>query len=230
MNKFKVGDVVTFKENFKNKLYSDVNGEMSRYLDKEWNKNHKVVYAEKGCRYVKIEGCKWWLDEDDLKLVSTNTSHIDWQTYFMNLAVLSSFRSKDKNTQVGACIVNKENKVVGLGYNGMPYTLISDNDKTYPTERDGSFLDTKYAYVVHAEANAILNSTQSSLKDCTVYVTLFPCNECAKLIVQSRIKKVIYLSDKYNGTDSNTAAKKILSNGGVEFEQYKGNTISRDML
>mgnify|MGYP002853810393 CR=1 FL=1 len=147
--------------------------------------------------------------------MSENNRVISWDQYFMGLAKLSARRSKDPNTQVGACIVNEERKVVGLGYNGMPYGM---NDADAPWERVGDVLDTKYAYVVHAELNAILNST-TSLKGCTIYVSLFPCNECAKAIVQSGIRKVIYESDKYNGVDTNIASKRILKDGGVELQQ-----------
>lgn len=140
---------------------------------------------------------------------------ISWDDYFMGLAHLSALRSKDPNTQVGASIVDDQNRVVSIGYNGMPRGC--DDDKM-PWQREGSFLDTKYAYVVHAELNAILNSPRS-VKDCTVYVSLFPCNECAKAIIQSGIKKVVYESDKYDGTDGNTASKRMLQQAGVELVQ-----------
>lgn len=140
---------------------------------------------------------------------------ISWDEYFMGLAHLSALRSKDPNTQVGACIVDNENKVVSIGYNGMPRGC---KDENMPWEREGGFLTTKYAYVVHAELNAILNSPRS-VKGCTLYVSLFPCNECAKAIIQSGIKKVIYESDKYNGTDGNVASKKMLNDAGIELMQ-----------
>lgn len=140
---------------------------------------------------------------------------ISWDEYFMGLAHLSALRSKDPNTQVGACIVDNENKVVSIGYNGMPRGC---KDENMPWERVGGFLTTKYAYVVHAELNAILNSPRS-VKGCTLYVSLFPCNECAKAIIQSGIKKVIYESDKYNGTDGNIASKKMLNDAGIELIQ-----------
>lgn len=140
---------------------------------------------------------------------------ITWDEYFMGLAHLSAKRSKDPSTQVGACIIDEDNKVVSIGYNGMPRGC---NDSDYPWERNGGFLDTKYAFVVHAELNAILNSPRS-LKNCNLYVSLFPCNECAKAIIQSGIKKVIYESDKYNGTEGNIASKKMLNDAGVELVQ-----------
>ncbi|MBR6233210.1 MAG: dCMP deaminase family protein [Erysipelotrichaceae bacterium] len=140
---------------------------------------------------------------------------ISWEEYFMGLAHLSALRSKDPNTQVGACIIDKENKVVSIGYNGMPRGC---DDQDFPWQREGDFLNTKYAYVVHAELNAILNSPRP-VKGCTLYVSLFPCNECAKAIIQSGIKKVVYESDKYDGTEGNIASKKMLKEAGVELQQ-----------
>ena len=122
------------------------------------------------------------------------TDYLSWDAYFMGVALLSAQRSKDNHTQVGACIVNAENKVVSVGYNGMPTGC---NDDMMPWERDGGFLDTKYAYVCHAELNAILNRNAASLQGCRLYVSLFPCNECAKAIIQSGIREVIYLDNKY---------------------------------
>lgn len=140
---------------------------------------------------------------------------ISWDEYFMGLAHLSALRSKDPNTQVGACIVDEDNKVVSIGYNGMPRGC---KDEKMPWAREGDFLKTKYAYVVHAELNAILNSPRN-LNNCILYVSLFPCNECAKAIIQSGIKKVIYESDKYSGTDGNTASKMMLKEAGIELVQ-----------
>lgn len=140
---------------------------------------------------------------------------ITWDEYFMGLAHLSALRSKDPNTQVGACIVDQENKVVSIGYNGMPRGCA---DSDFPWDREGGFLETKYAFVVHAELNAILNSPRP-VKNCTLYVSLFPCNECAKAIIQSGITKVVYESDKYDGTEGNIASKKMLNEAGVELKQ-----------
>lgn len=140
---------------------------------------------------------------------------LTWDEYFMSLAHLSGMRSKDPNTQVGACIVNERKRIVGIGYNGLPYGC---NDDEYPWERDGGFLDTKYAYVVHAELNAILNATEP-LQNCTIYVSLFPCNECAKAIIQSGIKEVVYESDKYRDTDSAKASRRMLNSAGVKLRQ-----------
>lgn len=142
-------------------------------------------------------------------------NHLSWDDYFMNLALLTAQRSKDPSTKVGAVLVNEENRIVGVGYNGFPNGC---SDDEFPWEREGDFLDTKYAYVVHAEENAILNST-TSLKGASIYVSLFPCNECAKKIIQSGVKEVVYLSDKYDGTPGNTASKRMLNATGVRTRQ-----------
>lgn len=140
---------------------------------------------------------------------------LSWDQYFMAMAHLAAFRSKDPNTQVGACIINKQKRVVGLGYNGFPKGC---SDDEYSWSRDGEFLETKYPYVVHAELNAILNSIQP-LAGCTLYVSLFPCNECAKAIIQSGISKVVYESDKYNGSQENLASKRMFDDAGVAYVQ-----------
>lgn len=146
-------------------------------------------------------------------------NYISWDEYFMGIALLSAQRSKDNNTQVGACIVNTERKIVSVGYNGMP-TGCCDDDM--PWEREGGgFLDTKYPYVCHAELNAILNSSSIAFSGCTLYVTLFPCNECAKAIIQSGIKKVVYYSNKYAGSESTSAADFMFRKCGVEVVQYQ---------
>lgn len=140
--------------------------------------------------------------------------HISWDEYFMGVAMLSAMRSKDPNTQVGACIVNKDKRIVGVGYNGFP-TGCSDDD--LPWQREGEWVDTKYPYVCHAELNAILNSIGGDLKGCTLYVALFPCNECAKAIIQSGIRRIVYLSDKYKDSDSTRASKRMLDQAGVVY-------------
>lgn len=142
--------------------------------------------------------------------------YISWDEYFMGIALLSAKRSKDPSTQVGACIVNQFNKIVGIGYNGFP---IGCSDDDLPWARTaGSDNETKYPYVVHAEANAILNSTKD-LHGARIYVALFPCNECTKLIIQSGIKEILYLSDKYKDTDIVKASKRMLQMAGVTFRQ-----------
>lgn len=143
--------------------------------------------------------------------------YLKWDEYFMGVANLASKRSKDPNTQVGACIVSPDNKIISTGYNGMP---IGCNDDDMPWAREGSMLETKYAYVCHAELNAILNNPNQSLKGAKIYVDLFPCNECAKAIIQSGIKQVIYNSDKYADTDGTKASKKMLNMAGVELIKY----------
>lgn len=140
---------------------------------------------------------------------------ISWDNYFLSVAKLSGMRSKDPSTQVGACIVNEKKKIVGVGYNGMPYGC---DDSEFPWGREGDFEETKYPYVVHAELNAILNST-TNLENCKIYVSLFPCNECAKAIVQSGIKEVIYDNDKYNGTSADNVSKRILTTAGVRLRK-----------
>jgi dCMP deaminase len=144
---------------------------------------------------------------------------ISWDEYFMCLAIITSKRSKDPSSQVGAVIVDSEHKVVSIGYNGMP-RHIDDKDLSW-NKNEG--LDNKYLYVCHAEFNAILNVRNgSSVKDCTIYVTLFPCNECAKAMIQTGIKHVVYLSDKYADRIETKASKKLLDLAGITYEQYKG--------
>ena len=142
--------------------------------------------------------------------------NISWDEYFMSIALLSSLRSKDPNTKVGACIVSDEHKVLSLGYNGMPTGI---DDHKIPWGREGERLETKYPYVCHAELNAILNSNHD-LKGSTLYVTLFPCNECAKAIIQCGIKEVIYDCDKYADTPGVQASKRMMDAAGVRYHQY----------
>lgn len=145
-------------------------------------------------------------------------NYLSWDEYFMGIAILSGQRSKDPNTQVGACIVNDDKRIIGVGYNGFPRG--ADDDTDFSWEREGDFLETKYPFVVHAELNAILNSTKK-LKDCTLYVVLFPCHECAKAIIQSGIKEVIYLSQKYMDTESDRAAQKMFELTGVKVTKFE---------
>ena len=144
--------------------------------------------------------------------------YISWDEYFMGISLLSGMRSKDPSTTVGACIVDKNNRIVSIGYNGF-VNGCSDDD--FPWGREGNFLDTKYPFVVHAEQNAILNARGKSLEDCTLYVNLFPCHDCAKNIIQSGIKKVIYLEDKYKYTDSIKASKMMFEKSGVIYLRLK---------
>lgn len=151
-----------------------------------------------------------------------SNNYISWDEYFMGVAMLSALRSKDPSTKVGACIVNVNKRIVGIGYNGLPCGC---DDDEFPWERTGGFLDTKYAYVVHAEPNAILNAT-SDLTNATLYVTLFPCNECAKLIIQSGIKEIVYVSDKYFDTDASKASRRMLEAAGLKLRQLDAPKIT----
>ena len=144
--------------------------------------------------------------------------YINWDEYFMGVAHLSGMRSKDPNTQVGACIVSQDNKILSMGYNGFPCGC---SDDEFPWAREGETLDTKYPFVTHSELNAILNYRGGSLENTKLYVSLFPCNECAKAIIQAGIRMVVYDSDKYKGTPSNMAAKKMFDAAGVTYMQYR---------
>jgi dCMP deaminase len=146
--------------------------------------------------------------------------YLTWDEYFMSSAILTSLRSKDPNTQVGCCIVNEDNVVLSQGYNGTP---VGWKDEDFPWAREGENLSTKYPYVVHSEANAITHCVGQgmSLKDSRIYVTLFPCNECAKAIIQAGIKTVIYADNKYDGTPSVEASKRLMTAAGVKFQRYE---------
>lgn len=144
------------------------------------------------------------------------SNYISWDEYFMGVALLSAQRSKDPNTQVGACIVNDKNKIVGAGYNGLP---IGCSDDEFSWSKEGDFMNTKYPFVCHAELNAILNNIGMDLKGCTIYTALFPCNECTKAIIQSGISTVVYLSDKYEQTDSAKASKLMLEKAGITYRK-----------
>ena len=146
------------------------------------------------------------------------TDYITWDEYFMGIALLSAQRSKDSNTQVGACIVSGDNKILSVGYNGMPTGCYDDE---MPWEREGeNSLDTKYPFVCHAELNAIFNRSTGSVKNSKIYVSLFPCNECAKAIIQSGIKEVIYMEDKYADSEDVIASKRMFDMAGVKYTEY----------
>ena len=150
------------------------------------------------------------------------TDYINWDEYFMGIAMLAARRSKDPNTQVGACIVSQDNIIISTGYNGMPKGC---SDDEYPWEREGE--ETKYPYVVHAELNAILNANGRDLRGSRIFVALFPCNECAKAIIQSGVAEVLYLSDKYKDTMLNMVSKKMLDAAGVKYTKL---TTSLDSI
>ncbi|MBQ1988843.1 MAG: dCMP deaminase family protein [Clostridia bacterium] len=154
--------------------------------------------------------------------------YLSWDEYFMGIALLSSMRSKDPSTQVGACIVNADKRILSMGYNGMP-RCCSDDD--FPWDKNDNPLDSKYLYVCHAELNAILNCAVGTVRGCTVYTTLFPCNECAKAIIQSGISEVVYMSDKYADSDSVMASKRMFDTAGVKYREYnsEGKNISLEL-
>ena len=144
--------------------------------------------------------------------------YISWDEYFVGVSKLAGMRSKDPNTQVGACIVSEDNKILSIGYNGFP---MGCSDDVFPWARVGTGLDSKYPFVIHAELHAILNYRGGSLAGAKLYVSLFPCNECAKAIIQSGIRTVIYADDKYDGTQSNTASKMLFDAAGVTYRKYE---------
>ena len=155
-------------------------------------------------------------------------SFISWDEYFMGVSILSGMRSKDPSTQVGACIVGSDNRILSMGYNGFPNGC---SDEEFPWEKEGSMLDTKYPFVTHSELNAILNYRGGNLEGTKLYVSLFPCNECAKAIIQAGIKTVVYANDKYKDSDSVRASKKMFDAAGVIYQQYEytGRTIHIDL-
>jgi len=150
--------------------------------------------------------------------ITKRSGYLSWDEYFMGVAALAAMRSKDPNSQVGACIVSQDNKILSMGYNGFPWGC---SDDEFPWEREGDPLDTKYFYVTHSELNAILNYRGGSLEGAKLYVTMFPCNECAKAIIQAGIKTIIYDCNKYDGTPSVTASKRMLDAAGVKYYQYQ---------
>ena len=154
--------------------------------------------------------------------------YISWDEYFMGVCYLSGMRSKDPNSQVGSCIVSEDNKILSMGYNGFP---IGCSDDEFPWEREGEFTEVKYSYVTHSELNAILNYRGGSLRGAKLYVSLFPCNECAKAIIQSGISTIIYGDDKYEGTPSDVASKRMLDAAGVKYYKYghTGRRITMDL-
>jgi dCMP deaminase len=153
------------------------------------------------------------------KMDYKRNDYINWDQYFMGIALLSAERSKDPSTQVGACIVGEDNRILSMGYNGMPQGC---DDDDMPWGRDGAALDSKYIFVCHAELNAILNYSGSgaNLRGAKIYTTLFPCNECTKALIQKRVGKIVYLDDKYHDTDTSEAARRMLDSAGVKYERY----------
>ena len=156
------------------------------------------------------------------------TDYITWDEYFMGVAKLSGMRSKDPSTQVGACIVSQDNKILSMGYNGFPIVC---SDDEFPWDKNGGEEDTKYPYVTHSELNAILNYRGGSLAGAKLYVSLFPCNECAKAIIQSGIREIIYECDKYADTPAVRASKRMLDAAGVTYRKYEsaGRSVTIDL-
>lgn len=154
--------------------------------------------------------------------------YISWDEYFMGVSKLSGMRSKDPNTQVGACIVSEDNKILSMGYNGFPKGC---SDDVFPWDREGDSLNTKYPFVTHSELNAILNYRGGSLEGAKIYVSLFPCNECAKAIIQAGIKTIVFDDDKYAGTNSTIASKRMFDAAGVQYYKYNhsGKKIEIDL-
>ena len=146
--------------------------------------------------------------------------YLSWDKYFMAIAKLSALRSKDPSTQDGACIVGERNRILSIGYNGAPNGY---DDDIFPWKREGKKLDTKYMYVVHAERNAVLNyqGSRKDLENSRIYVDLFPCNECAKIIIQSGIKEVIYLSDKYATSENNIASRRLFDECNITYKKIE---------
>lgn len=148
------------------------------------------------------------------------SERLSWDDYFMCLALLSAKRSKDPQTQVGACIVSPDKKIVGIGYNGFPHLGPVNNDECLPWGREGSGVNTKYPFVVHAEMNAVMNKNQQDVNQCSIYTTLFPCHECAKVLIQSGIREVVYLSDSKASQPSMQASRAMLSLVGITLRQH----------
>ncbi len=151
-------------------------------------------------------------------MTEKRNGYISWDEYFMGVALLAAERSKDPNTRVGACIVDRQRRILSTGYNGFPQGC---SDDEFPWNRDASLGETKYNFVVHAELNAILNTRGKSLADSILYVALFPCNECAKAIIQAGVREVIYLSDKYKGTESTEASRRMMTAAGIKLTKFK---------
>ena len=151
-------------------------------------------------------------------IMDKRNDYISWDEYFMGVAILASRRSKDPSTQVGACIIDSDKRILSTGYNGFPHGC---SDDEFPWNRDESVGETKYNFVVHAELNAILNAGGKSLVGSRIFVSLFPCHECAKAIIQAGVKEVVYLSDKYSGTSSDNASKRMLNAAGVKLTKIK---------
>lgn len=184
----------------------------------ETNGDHLKQSMEHVNNYVSPEVNKIIDNNATDTVVQKRNDYLIWWDYFMSVAYITSLRSKDPNTQVGACIVNEDNRIVSLGYNGMPNGCSDDDLPWNRVSTDP--MQIKYLYVCHAEMNALSNKTSYDCKNCTIFVLLFPCNECAKLIIQAGIKRVVYLSDKYKSDTKFIASKKLLTMANVELIHY----------
>ena len=157
--------------------------------------------------------------------------YMSWESYFMSIAIISSFRSKDPKTQTGACIIDTNNKIIGVGYNGLPRGC-DDNDPSFWKDDDDKDIEkSKHSYVIHAEKNAILNSITRDLTNASIYITLHPCSSCAQAIIQTGIKKVIYLHVKPHHEKENKAVQKMFNSAKVELISYKElNAKDKDII
>jgi len=150
-------------------------------------------------------------------MLAPKSDIITWDDFFMGVCKLAAERSRDPSTAVGCCIVDDFNNIVGVGFNGLPRGC---DPNLFPWDREGGFLDTKYAYISHSETNALDNADRSKVRGSRLYVSLFPCNECSKRIIQNGIKEVIFLSDKYHNTDAAEASRRLLVAAGIKTRQF----------
>lgn len=147
-----------------------------------------------------------------------STTRLPWHDYFLAHALLGAFRSPDPSTQVG-CVLVKNKQIVGMGYNGYPKGV---EPFTWNRDPKAPMLESKYTYVVHSEVNAVLNTSREDCKGATAYMTLFPCNHCAGIMISAGIKDIVYFDDKYHDMDFSKAARKLLRAAKVPFQQYEG--------
>lgn len=174
----------------------------------------EITYSDEHLKdlYMKVD--------DTFATINTTTPYLSWDEYFANIAMLAALRSKDENTKVGAVIVSSSHKLLGMGYNGLPSGI---DESQFPTAREGKDIsETKYCYTIHAEQNALCNTTVFDLTGSSIYVTLFPCCYCASILIQRGIKEVIYLSDKHHNAPEYVASRKLFDAAGVVTRQYDG--------
>ena len=219
-------------------LYSDeINQKVETDINNQYNPNTTISHEDMNKYtfsttidhgdYKEQHLNDYYINIEDNTLLSSqiqDNDKIEWDEYFMNVAILTSLRSSDMNTKVGSVLISPSNKIIGTGYNGIPKNL---EHSIFPTTNDKSlpYNETKYAYVAHAELNAILNSTVFDLSNSKLYCTLFPCNECSKVIVQKGISEIIYLSDKYHDNPEYIASRKLLESANIIYRQYNGKLL-----